>query len=387
MAEELQQIAEAYLHSRSWKSPSGQIEESNVFSNDVTTMEDRVPNIKSDEQAGKEKPLPPVRPTQPVPTASDPSAGPKAVPGKRGSREPFPLFFIFLSLFLVIVIAVPNLMAPSAQELAEKARQDSVVQVEAEKVRIAEEDQMIVRNVNYKTFKVNGVTFEMAYIKGGTFLMGSNDGEDNEKPVQRMTVNDFFMGKTEVTQALWNAVMGDNHSNLKGDSLPVNYIIWDEAQKFIRKLSLLTGRTFRLPTEAEWEYAAGGGLFIPTKWAGTNSENELKRFAWYGSNSDSKTHKVATKSPNGVGLYDMTGNVEEWCSDLCGDYSHSRQKRNSQGYSLGSGLVRGGDWGTSLPYWCRISVRKCYPHFPQVQFGNLGLRVVYTPYFNEYLNK
>lgn len=194
------------------------------------------------------------------------------------------------------------------------------------------------------TENINGVNFKMIAINGGTFLMGSNDGEDDEKPVHSVTVSDFYIGENPVTQEQWVAVMGYNHSNIKGDDLPVEGVSWDEIQDFLAKLNAKTGKAYRLPTEAEWEYAGSGGENNHTKWAGTNTESSLGNFAWYYDNSNLTTHTVGTKQPNQLGLYDMSGNVWEWCNDWYGaDYFANSSQNNPKGASTGTHRVlRGG---------------------------------------------
>ena len=226
---------------------------------------------------------------------------------------------------------------------------------------------------------VNGVPFEMVLVEGGTFTMGAtseqgSEAESDEKPAHRVTVGDFYIGKYEVTQAQWKAVMGSNPSCFKGDDLPVENVSWNDVQEFIRKLNALTGRTYRLPTEAEWEYAArGGNKSQGYKYAGSNN---IETVAWYYGNSGSKTHPVGGKSPNELGLYDMSGNVFEWCSDWYGSYS-SGSLTNPQGPSSGSGRVlRGGSWG----YYsgsCRVSFRNY--DYPGSGGLNLGFRLVLVP--------
>ncbi len=223
------------------------------------------------------------------------------------------------------------------------------------------------------TESVNGASFDMVAIKGGTFQMGSNESSD-EKPIHTVTVSDFSIGKTEVTQAQWAAVMGSNPSNFKGDNLPVETVSWDDVQVFINKLNAKTGKTYRLPTEAEWEYAAGG--VIGQKWAGTITESSLANFAWYDANSGSKTHPVGTKQPNQFGLYDMSGNVWEWCSDWYGSYSSSPQN-NPMGASTGSYRVyRGGSWRGEATY-CRVARRGS--NTPDNRYDNLCFRLVLVP--------
>jgi formylglycine-generating enzyme required for sulfatase activity len=212
----------------------------------------------------------------------------------------------------------------------------------------------------------------MVAIKGGTFAMGSNEGDADEKPVHSVTLSNFYLGKTEVTQAQWRAVMGTNPSNFKGDDLPVESVSWDDVQEFINRLNSITGKNYRLPTEAEWEYAAGGGSGNRTKWAGTNSESYLGDYEWFTNNSNSRTQPVATKRPNSLGLYDMSGNVWEWCSDWYGPYT-STSKTNPRGVSSGSNRVlRGGCWDDTAGY-CRVSFR--YSYTPGGRGINLGIRL------------
>ena len=223
---------------------------------------------------------------------------------------------------------------------------------------------------------INGVSFDMIPIQGGSFMMGSNDGEAYEKPIHRVTVSDFYMGKTEVTQALWTAVMGNNPSYFKGDNLPVENVSWDDTQEFIKKLNRLTGKKYRLPTEAEWEYAAGGGSNNRTKWAVTDVESSVSAYSWHDSNSGSQMHEVASKLPNSLGLYDMSGNVWEWCNDWYVYYS-SNDQVNPTGETTGSYRVfRGGSWNTYLQY-CRVASRS--GNKPGNRFSNLGFRLCLVP--------
>ena len=183
--------------------------------------------------------------------------------------------------------------------------------------------------------------------------MGSNDSEATywEKPVHNVTLSDYYMGETEVTQELWEAVMGTNSSNFRGLNKPVENVSWEECQEFIAKLNEMTGKNFSLPTEAQWEYAArGGNKSHGYKYSGSNTISEV---AWYGNNSSLSTHRVGAKSPNELGLYDMSGNVWEWCSDRYGEYSASSQM-NPTGPTTGSSRVcRGGGWDSSATY-CRV---------------------------------
>ena len=206
---------------------------------------------------------------------------------------------------------------------------------------------------------------------GATSEQGTRDPAINEYPVHQVTLSDYFIGKYEVTQAEWEAVMGENPSSYKGPNLPVEMVSWDDCQEFIEKLNQLTGLQFRLPTEAQWEYAArGGNKSKGYKYSGSNS---VKDVAWYEGNSLDKTHQVGTKLPNELGLYDMSGNVWEWCSDWRGDYSSSSQT-NPTGPASGSRrVIRGGSW-LSLAQYCRVSGRTDY--LPGDSGNGLGFRLV-----------
>jgi formylglycine-generating enzyme required for sulfatase activity len=227
------------------------------------------------------------------------------------------------------------------------------------------------------TQTVNGYTFEMSPVAGGTFTMGCTDEEcyDWEKPAHSVTLSSYYIGKYEVTQGLWKAVMGSNNnpSYFSGnDNLPVESVSWNTiVNEFIPKLNQQTGRTYRLPTEAEWEYAArGGNKSVGYKYSGSNT---LGSVAWYWENSDSKTHPVGGKAPNELGIYDMSGNVWEWVSDWYDGYSSSAQT-NPTGPTTGSYRVRrGGGWDYVEGY-CRVSNRIII--IPGDGYSNLGFRLV-----------
>lgn len=224
-------------------------------------------------------------------------------------------------------------------------------------------------------FRVNGVAFTMIHVPGGTFTMGATseqgDDSDSDETVHQVTLSTYSIGQMEVTQELWQAVMDDNPSSFKGYRLPVECVSWDDCQTFISKLNNLTGQNFRLPTEAEWEYAARGGKSEGTKYAGGNSIDDV---AWYNVNSEDRTHDVASKKPNELGIYDMSGNVWEWCQDWYGDYSSSNQT-NPQGPSSGSCRVyRGGSFSFfSGAVFCRVSYRSS--DAPANRSEDVGLRL------------
>ena len=194
---------------------------------------------------------------------------------------------------------------------------------------------------------IKGVNYEMVWVDGGTFRMGATSEQgsyvySDEKPVHSVTLSGYYIGKTEVTQALWKAVMGSNPSYWKGDNLPVEQVSWVDCQEFIRKLNALNGQNFRLPTEAEWEFACrGGNNSRGYKYSGSNY---IDNVAWYRDNSGDKTHPVATKSPNELGIYDMIGNVWEWCSDRYGKYSSGAQTNPKGPYDGSPRVRRGGNW-------------------------------------------
>jgi len=235
----------------------------------------------------------------------------------------------------------------------------------------------------------NNNQVDMVYVEGGTFQMGSDSEEGNrEKPIHSVTLSSFHIGKYEITQKQWKAVMGSNPSKFKGDNLPVESISWYQAVEFCNKLSQKEGLTpaytingrnvtcnwkaigYRLPTEAEWEYAARGGNrskgFI---YAGSDN---LVDVAWYENNSGRKTHEVGIKKANELGIYDMSGNVWEWCWDLYGSYS-SDAKTNPSGPDSGSGFVlRGGGWDFRSEF-CRSAYR--FNDYPDYRDDNFGFRV------------
>ena len=241
-----------------------------------------------------------------------------------------------------------------------------------------------------KTLTINGVIVNMIYVEGGTFMMGATpeqgtDATNDEKPVHEVTLSDYYIGQTEVTQALWKAIMGttiSEHANQyghesgpiagEGDLYPMYKINTDDCQRFIDSLNNLTGLHFRLPTEAEWEYAARGGKYSRGyKYPGGNNLDEL---AWYSNNSNNATHPVAKKQPNELGIYDMAGNVWERTSDWYGIYSSDTQINPTGPTSGTQGVIRGGSRASSYGATnCRVSARLAYT---QTKRTFIGLRLV-----------
>ena len=206
---------------------------------------------------------------------------------------------------------------------------------------------------------------EMVDVKGGTFIMGLDESEAEhsyETPRHQVTLSDFRIGKYEVTQDLWKAIMGDNPASCKGERLPIESVSWNDIQIFIKKLNKKTGKNYRLPTEAEWEYAARGG----DKTAGYTciGGNNPDSVAWHFSNSDKKLHEIGTLQPNELGVYDMGGNVSEWVQDWYGTYPEKPQinPKGAKESDIGK-IFRGGSWG-NLP-----------------EYNNPGCRFVSNPNF------
>lgn len=239
---------------------------------------------------------------------------------------------------------------------------------------LEEQEYMVGDKIKFKVIANGKKSFEpeMVFVEGGTFQMGSNSGDSDEKPVHSVTLSAFSIGKYEITQAQWKAVMGNNPSRFIGcDNCPVETVSWHDVQDYIRKLNEHTGKNFRLPTEAEWEYAATGGR--RSRSYTYSGSNDLSSVAWYSGNSESKTHVVAEKQENELGIYDMTGNVWEWCSDWYGAYSSSNQVNPTGAYLSEYRVLRGGSWYYYANY-CRSANRLWLN--PEVNYSNIGVRLV-----------
>lgn len=242
-------------------------------------------------------------------------------------------------------------------------------------------DNELIATVNLRdsisVIKIGDIEFEMIHIEGGTFVMGgtSEQGDDvysDERPIHKVTLSDFAIGKYQVTQELWMAVMGDNPSpcESKGAKRPVVNVSWEHCQKFISKLNDLTGKFFRLPTEAEWEFAARGGNHSNGyKYAGGNKVEDV---AWFDSNSNGKAHDVGLKDPNELDIYDMSGNVREWCHDWYNEYTKLNMINPTGNFNGIYRVTRGGC--CHFNFWnCRVSRRDSAP--PMGCSPYIGLRL------------
>lgn len=280
-------------------------------------------------------------------------------------------WWIIAACVLEAVAAVVGIVCDKFLSVGEDMEQKTKPKTEQK----TESAPQLVAVEGSRTFTVNGVKFTMVPVEGGTFTMGAtseqgSDANEDEKPAHEVTLSDYYIGQTEVTQALWKVVMGSNPSNFARDNLPVESVSWNDCQVFIQKLNQLTGKQFRLPTEAEWEYAARGGRKSRGyKYAGGNN---IGLVAWCGDNSGNRTHTVATKQANELGVYDMSGNVEEWCSDWYDGYQSSSQS-DPQRPSLGSCRVNRGGSCYCNAGDCRVSYR--FFGIPDFRYNDLGLRL------------
>jgi sulfatase modifying factor 1 len=221
---------------------------------------------------------------------------------------------------------------------------------------------------------VNGkkiVEPEMVFVEGGTFQMGSSSGESDEQPVHSVTLSSFSIGKYEVTQAQWKAVMGSTTGYIEScDQCPVDEVSWNDVQEFIRKLNTKTGKNYRLPTEAEWEFAAKGGN--KSKGYLYSGSHNINSVAWYVGNSREKVHPVGLKQPNELGIHDMSGNVWEWCSDWYGNYKNHLEINPKGASSDPYRVLRGGRWSYDAKF-CRVTDRDKHPQDAIYQYQGLRL--------------
>lgn len=278
----------------------------------------------------------------------------------------------------------------AARAQREKDQQDSLALADLERRRLEnlqhelKKQQELEMEKGKLVFTIGDVTFEMLYIQGGTFTMGDYEhGERDEYPEHQVTVGDFYLAPFEVTQQLWNAVMYTNIERQAssadagelvgvGDKMPMYYVSYEEAQRFVKELSRQTGMSFRLPTEAEWEYAAKGGKYqSKTRFAGSDV---LDFAGWNAVNSGSQVHEVGTKMPNALGLYDMSGNVAEWCRDwYFNGYYGVSSSLNPQGPAKGiERVVRGGNFNMGKTD-TRITNRNHRP--ANAHYATIGFRI------------
>lgn len=247
---------------------------------------------------------------------------------------------------------------------------------------------LLLSNCSSNVKKVNigqDVYIEMVLVEAGTFMMGTEESEieslnqlhqtsgfNIERQYKVTITRDYYIGKYQVTQEQWKVVMGNNPSRFKGDDLPVENVSWYDAQDFIKKLNELTGKKFSLPTEAEWEFAARGGN--RSRGYLYSGSNNIHRVGWYSENSNKRTHTVGSKRPNELKIYDMSGNVWEWCADWFGDYP-SGHVTDPTGVSYGEERVlRGGGWTSYCGASCRVANRSRTN--PSVRSFNHGFRLV-----------
>ena len=239
------------------------------------------------------------------------------------------------------------------------------------KLEELEEQIQNLKIPNTFTQKLKRTAFDMVKVTGGTFQMGDEEWKRTQ-PIRAVTVPTFYMAKHPVTQKLWKEVMGTSPSHFKGENLPLENVSWEDAQEFLKKLNQMTGKTYHLPSEAQWKYAARGGNKSKNyKYSGSNNLDEV---AWYDDNSKNKTHDVGTKAPNELGIYDMSGNVWEWCQDTWHDDYKNAPKDGTAWESGDDSLrvLRGGSWD-DYGSGCRVAYR--FNNFPTFRSFNYGFRI------------
>ncbi|MBR5532485.1 MAG: SUMF1/EgtB/PvdO family nonheme iron enzyme [Bacteroidales bacterium] len=222
---------------------------------------------------------------------------------------------------------------------------------------------------------VNGINLKMIYVEGGLFKIGNDskvEGYKDESPATELSINSYYIGCFEVTQKQWNIIMEGNDLNNEEGDLPINNVSWYDANSFCNKLSLLTGKNYQLPTEEQWEYAARGG--IKSNICRYSGDDNIDKVAWYNSNSQKKVHIVGSKKPNELGVYDMSGNLYEWCSDTYRSYKYINNEDNN--FRGESKVIRGGCW-RDYSSSCRV-VSRNFQH-PSATASIIGFRIVCIP--------
>lgn len=281
-----------------------------------------------------------------------------------------------MMLFFMLCCVQVCSSGPAFGAGADKQISEQIVHPAAVELNRSEEGREAEKRLKEQTLRIaREIAAGMVSVPAGCYLMGSDSGMADEKPVHEVCVDGFRMGKYEVTQAQWEAVMGSNPaSNKQGGNYPVESVSWNDAQEFIRRLNTATNQNFRLPTEAEWEYACRSGGKKEQYCGGDN----LDDLAWYEDNSGGASHPVGTKQANGLGLYDMSGNVWEWCSDWYDEnYYRSSPRQNPPGPSSGVSRVdRGGSWFRRSGYEYAAFRRGLNPGN---RLGAIGFRLVAPP--------
>jgi formylglycine-generating enzyme required for sulfatase activity len=254
--------------------------------------------------------------------------------------------------------------------------EDAITLIVEAKNKFDEEKLRTTKSQHQLTKTARQAEDGMVFVKGGCFDMGDifNTGDSDEKPVHTVCVDNFYLGRTEVTQKQWVDITGHNPSKFQCEDCPVERVSWNDITDFIKKLNERTGMNYRLPTEAEWEYAArSGGL--KEQWVGANNVEKIGEYAWYGLNAEGSTHAVAGKLPNAIGLYDMMGNVWEWCSDWYDKHYYKiHPSKDPHGHSEDTNhVLRGGGW-RSKDNGLRTTDRNSFDPTSR-KFSDIGFRL------------
>lgn len=267
-------------------------------------------------------------------------------------------------IFIIVIILVPLLTMAQTSGGQIKRKQQPTTSATPQKNSSKTKPYSLKMTDSERETILNNLVKNMVFVEGGTFMMGATDEQWDKSgwayPVHPVTLSSFYICKFETTQEVWIAVMGDNPSEFKGRKLPVTNVTYRDCQEFVKKLNQITGRSFRLPTEAEWEFAArGGNKSRGYKYAGSNTLSEV---AWYRDGSG-KTHNVGLKYPNELGLFDMSGNVSEWCNDIYDKYKAGEQVNPQGGLSGSHRIVRGGSIVSTGEDYCLTSTRDYLPEY------------------------